>query len=94
MIYVVAISIVKEEFQDLYQESLMSLIIPTRKEKGCLLYDLHRNKEDYSHFIFYEIWDSRSSLNDHAASEHLLAHQERTKEWLISNSVHVLDRIT
>ncbi|WP_087107095.1 putative quinol monooxygenase [Halomonas citrativorans] len=93
MIYVVATSIAKEGFQDLYRESLISLVTPTRKEKGCLLYDLHQDKENASHFIFYEIWDNQSSLDKHSISEHLLAHQERTKEWLVSNDIYILDRI-
>lgn len=93
MIYVVATSIAKKGEEGRYRESLLSLISPTRKEKGCLLYDLHQDQVNPSHFIFYEIWDSRESLDAHATSEHLKAHQKRTQEWLISNDVYVLDRI-
>ncbi|MEC8917513.1 MAG: putative quinol monooxygenase [Pseudomonadota bacterium] len=93
MIYVVATSVAKEGKEKRYRESLLSLISPSRKEKGCLLYDLHQDQDNPAHFIFYEIWDSQESLNVHAASEHLQAHQERSQEWLVSNEIYILDRI-
>ena len=41
------------------REMLQSLVEPTRAEKGCISYDLHRSHEDPRLFVFYESWQSR-----------------------------------
>ena len=41
------------------EEVLLALVEPTRKESGCLCYNLHRAKADKVQFMFYEQWASR-----------------------------------
>ncbi len=64
---------------------LRGLLAPTRAEKGCLNYDLHRSHDDPGLFIFYENWESRSLWDDHMKSPHLAAFGERqdsvTASW-------------
>lgn len=55
------------------QAALMTLIEPTRREKGCLNYDLHVSVDDPAQFIFYENWTSKSALDDHLLSNHIAA---------------------
>ncbi|MCP6769203.1 antibiotic biosynthesis monooxygenase, partial [Klebsiella pneumoniae] len=50
---------------------LLTLIEPTRKEEGCVQYDLHVHTSDPSRFVFYENWTSRDHLDRHLASPHL-----------------------
>jgi quinol monooxygenase YgiN len=38
--------------------ALLKLIKPTRKEEGCLQYDLHQDNENPDVFLFYERWHS------------------------------------
>lgn len=52
---------------------LLTLIEPTRKEEGCVQYDLHVHTGDPSRFVFYENWTSRDHLDRHLASPHLTA---------------------
>jgi len=52
---------------------LLGLVEPTRKEDGCILYDLHQSPDDPGKFMFYEIWTSRETLDRHSASAHILA---------------------
>jgi quinol monooxygenase YgiN len=55
------------------KKALLALIPPTRKEKGCLNYDLHQDIEDPSRFIFHENWTSKAHLDAHLNSPHLQA---------------------
>lgn len=66
-------------------ELLRSLVGPTRAERGCIAYDLHRSHEDSGLFIFYETWESRPLWEDHMEAPHLVAFGERqgtvTESW-------------
>ncbi len=55
------------------KEALLGLVGPTRKEEGCIQYDLHYDSKDPSKFMFYEIWTSKEALDQHAESPHLRA---------------------
>jgi quinol monooxygenase YgiN len=55
------------------EATLRGLIPPTKAEKGCLQYDLHRSADDPGLFIFYENWESRPLWDDHMTSPHLEA---------------------
>ncbi len=50
---------------------LTTLIEPTRKEAGCVLYELWQNRADETDFTFVEEWESDAALDAHAASPHL-----------------------
>jgi len=54
------------------KQELVKLLEATRKEKGCLNYDLHVDAEDPCTFIFYENWVSRMALANHMETEHFL----------------------
>jgi len=44
---------------------LTSLLAPTRKEAGCINYDLHVAADDPAKFLFYENWTTRVHLDAH-----------------------------
>jgi quinol monooxygenase YgiN len=50
---------------------LSELIEPTRKEAGCIRYELLQNKSDPTDFTFVEEWENDDALDAHAASEHI-----------------------
>jgi len=56
---------------DFVKNELKKLIPPTRKENGCINYDLHQDNEHPSHFLFYENWESRELWQAHMESPHL-----------------------
>ena len=53
-------------------ENLINIIEPTRKEKGCIDYDLCRDNDDPSIFLFYENWESSNDLDAHMESDHFV----------------------
>jgi quinol monooxygenase YgiN len=52
------------------KSELLKMVEPTRKETGCITYQLHQDNEDPAVFVFYEIWDSAASLERHKDTDH------------------------
>lgn len=71
MLTVVAEIVAKPGCEQRLREELLRLIEPTRAEEGCLQYDLHESTDKPGHFLFFEIWTSRASLDRHLATPHL-----------------------
>lgn len=61
---------VKPESLDQLKPTLTLLVTETRKEKGCLYYDLYQSLDDANHFIMNEKWESSEDLGAHMQSEH------------------------
>ena len=64
--------------------ALMDLVAPTRKEAGCLNYDLHRSAEDPAKFLFHENWTSKDALDAHLQSPHIKALLPRVDELCVA----------
>jgi len=50
-------------------QTLLSMIEPTEKEKGCLSYDVFCDLEDNHVFDLIEEWKTREDLDHHIRSE-------------------------
>jgi quinol monooxygenase YgiN len=72
----------KSGLKDKVKAELLNLISPTRKESGCINYDLHQSQEDENLFLFYENWISRQDLDDHLKTPHLQAFLGKSEELL------------
>ena len=53
------------------KKALVGLVAITRKEAGCLNYDLHISPADPAKFLFHENWTSQAHLNAHLQSPHV-----------------------
>ena len=49
----------------LLEAELRALVGPTRKEDGCLTYDLHRSAEAPTAYLLHEVWASREAHSRH-----------------------------
>jgi quinol monooxygenase YgiN len=50
---------------------LAGLIEPTRKEAGCISYELLQNNQDPTDLTFVEEWENDAALDAHLATEHI-----------------------
>jgi quinol monooxygenase YgiN len=74
--------------QDMMLEAeLRALIGPTRKEEGCLRYDLHRSVEGPGAFLLHEIWETRECHTAHTKTDHFLRWNARKDALLASREV-------
>ncbi len=50
---------------------LQSFVAPTRREQGCIQYDLCLDADHPGKFTFVEEWESRADLEAHSRSLHI-----------------------
>jgi len=77
----------REGQETLLQAELRALVGPTRKEDGCLTYDLHRSVEAPSAFLLHEVWASREAHSRHTNTPHFLRWNARKDSLLASRDV-------
>jgi quinol monooxygenase YgiN len=63
--------------------ALVGLQSPTRKEAGCINYDLHVSPEESAKFLFHENWTSNAALDAHLQSAHIKALLPRMDELCV-----------
>lgn len=74
----------KEGQQVLLEAELRALVGPTRKEDGCLQYDLHRAADQPGTYLLHEVWASREHHAAHTRTPHFLRWNAR-KDALIAS---------
>ncbi|HTZ46081.1 MAG TPA: putative quinol monooxygenase [Verrucomicrobiae bacterium] len=74
----------KEGQHLLLEAELRALISPTRKEEGCLQYDLHRSAEHPGTYLFHEVWETREHHTAHTRTPHFLRWNARKDSLLAS----------
>jgi quinol monooxygenase YgiN len=67
--------------EDEMESVLLEMLEPTRREEGCIRYDLLRSLkgENYFEFVFVEEWASEEALDAHGRTEHLQGLRARIK---------------
>jgi quinol monooxygenase YgiN len=90
---VIARSVARKGKENQVRELLRGVLIPSRTESGCKLYELYESNTK-GRFYFYEIWESQTALDKHAASPHF-KHLEQTIAELIQEpfEVNLLEKI-
>ena len=68
MIYVIATTQVKPEGRDAFIRGHKECIAETRKEKGCVAYDINKGAE--RKYFFYEKWKDVDGLAAHVTADH------------------------
>jgi quinol monooxygenase YgiN len=46
----------------------LAIVEPSRKEAGCLNYDIHQSIEDETVFMWHETWANRDAVEEHFAT--------------------------
>lgn len=62
------------------RKELLSLVAPSRKDPGCINYDLHQGTDNLALFLFHENWSSKAHLDQHLAKPDLQAVLARVGE--------------
>lgn len=90
---VVAVAVAKEGREKELESTLLELIAPTRKEKGFVQYDLHRDVRNPGAFVFYEIWESREDLDRHSQADHLARYRQKGVDLIERKELFILEQI-
>lgn len=62
----------REGQETLLEAELRALIGPSRKEEGCMTFDLYRALETPGAFMLHEVWTSRDAHTEHLHTPHFL----------------------
>lgn len=71
-LHIVALFRFKENHLMEAVELFQNLVKETRKEEGCLQYDLIEDNEIKGTFFLVELWESKEHHNRHNGQDHLL----------------------
>ena len=74
----------REGQEPLLEAELRALVGPTRKEDGCLIYNLHRGADTPSSFLLHEVWESREAHRLHTQTPHFIRWNARKDALLVS----------
>jgi len=74
----------KEGQELLLEAELRALVGPTRREEGCLQYDLHRSAELPGQFFLHEVWESHEHHTAHTRTPHFLRWNARKDSILVT----------
>src|ERR1700730_3104704 len=74
----------REGQESLLEAELRALVGPTRREDGCLTYELHRGADTPSALLLHEVWASREHHRLHTQTPHFLRWNARKDALLVS----------
>ncbi len=73
MLFIIATLKCQAAKRDEFLAAARACIDATRKEPGCIAYDMHESVTEPGTFRFVERWRDRTAVDDHMASSHLKA---------------------
>ena len=82
IVHVIATFVAAPGKEDELEEALVALVEPTRREAGCLRYDLVRGHGRPGELVFIEEWESVPQLDAHSQTDHIRAIQARVAPLL------------
>ena len=74
----------REGQETILEAELRALVTPTRKEEGCLRYDLYRSADTPGALLLHEVWETRDAHTEHIHSPHFLRWNARKDALLTS----------
>ncbi|GGG50650.1 putative quinol monooxygenase [Epilithonimonas arachidiradicis] len=75
-------------------ELLKQLVIETRKETGCIQYELFEDNRNKGVFFIHETWESNEYLQQHQVSDHMMKFRENIASLLEKpNIVYIGNRL-
>src|SRR6266571_3933027 len=78
----------REGQETLLEAELRALVGPSRKEEGCLTYNLHRSIDTPGALLLHEVWTSREAHTEHTHTPHFLRWNARKDALLASRDAN------
>lgn len=74
---------IKEDQRENFLSDTKELISETRKEEGCLAYNLYESLEERNAFIMVELWKDQAAINNHNQSSLLQTFISKVADYSI-----------
>ncbi len=79
-----------ERFED-FLERMHAHATATRKEPGCLRFDIVIPRKGEHRLMLYELYADQDSFDAHVGTDRIKAHQEATAEMVAERRLHICD---
>lgn len=79
--------------ETLLEAELRALVSPSRREEGCLAYNLHRAIDTPGALLLHEVWASREAHTAHTYTPHFLRWNARKDALLASRDANFWKQI-
>jgi len=83
----------REGQETLLEAELRALVGPSRREEGCLTYNLHRSIDTSGVLLLHEVWTSREAHTEHIHTPHFLRWNARKDALLASRDANFWKQI-
>ena len=93
MIKVVAKNKVKSEKIETVLALYEELVADTRKEDGCIAYELYQDEQDAAVLTMIEEWEDQASLDRHMKTEHFLRIVPMAGEHVTESSLNIYHKV-
>jgi len=90
MIYVIATIQCKPDKHAPYLAGARTMIAATRKEDGCVFYDLTQSITSPNEFTFVERWATREALEAHMHTPHMAAWRSIGKDCIAGRDIEII----
>ena len=99
MIHVIAVITAKPGMRDTILTHFRANVPAVKAEQGCIEYGAAVDAENAlafqakygpDTFLVIEKWESMDALKAHAAAPHMAAYGAKTKEFIASRAIHIL----
>jgi quinol monooxygenase YgiN len=77
----------------LLEAEVRALAGPSRREEGCITFDLHRGVDAPDAFLLHEVWASREAHTEHMHTPHFLRWNARKDSLLASRDANFWKQI-
>lgn len=82
----VHLDVISEKKEE-YLKFVEDLVITSKNEKGCLLYNHYSNLYEENKFIIVENWENQSALDQHNNTKHLQKFIDEISNYLTSDFI-------
>lgn len=90
---IVATIEIKKNFNEDAINILKEVVNETRKEEGCMSYDLHQDVQNPQKYTILEVWQSQDAINSHNNSEHFKKFVKDIEGKTESLTVNIIKKI-
>ncbi len=83
----------KADKQEQFLAAFRKMADETRKEKGCIYYDLHQDAKDSLAYVLLENWATQEDLDAHGQTEHMKVYREEAADTRESGSAYFVKQV-
>ena len=90
MIYLISTAHLKPGTRERCLAPARICIEASRRDPGCIAYDLNLSVSDPDRMVFVEVWESRAALDAHFQTAHFKAWRAAIADHVVSRKLEVI----